>query len=122
MNRSSFVVGRFTTLFSAVAFTVSFSASASGQEAKLKAMLPEVFGKCAAHYRALDAAATPLMNSGDPAKTVPRGDKPHAERLVPHGWDAKTGKLDMRSIYWWTSGHFVSKSGINTISLFSTTA
>ena len=106
MNRFSFVVGRFTTLFSAVAFYVSFSASASGQEAKLKAILPEVFGKCAAHYRALDAAATPLMNSGDPAKTVPRGDKPHAERLVPHGWDAKTGKLDMRSIYWWTSGHF----------------
>ena len=78
----------------------------SAQEGKLRAMLPEVFAKCAAHYRALDAAATPLMNSGDPAKTVPRGNKPHAERLVPHGWDAKTGKLDMRSIYWWTSGHF----------------
>ena len=78
----------------------------SAQEGKLRAMLPEVFAKCAAHYRALDAAATPLMNSGDSAKTVPRGNKPHAERLVPHGWDAKTGKLDMRSIYWWTSGHF----------------
>jgi len=81
-------------------------ALASPQEERLRASLPEVFSQSAAHYRALDAAATPLMNSGDAREAVPRGDKPHGERRVPHGWNAKSGKLDMRSIYWWTSGHF----------------
>ena len=78
------------------------AATACPCEAKLQAMLPDVFAKSAAHYRAIDAAATPLMNSGDASKEA----KPHGERLVPHGWNAKSGKLDMRSIYWWTSGHF----------------
>ena len=78
------------------------SALAGPQEARLQAMLPDVFARSAAHYRALDAAATPLMNSGDAS----REKKPFGERQVPHGWNAKTGKLDMRSIYWWTSGHF----------------
>ena len=79
---------------------------ASPGEAELAAKLPAIFEKSAAHYRAIDAAATPLMNSGNPKDTVPDGDKPHGERLVPHGWDAKNGTPDMRSIYWWTSGHF----------------
>ena len=79
---------------------------ASPGEIELDKKLPVVFEKSAAHYRAIDAAATPLMNSGDPKEAVPHGDKPHGERRVPHGWDAKNGKLDMRSIYWWTSGHF----------------
>ena len=84
--------------------TVLFAAAmACPQEASLKAMLPDVFAKSAAHYRAIDAAATPLMNAGDAKK---RGNKPHGERQVPHGWKAKAGRLDMRSIYWWTSGHF----------------
>ena len=101
------IAGRFGVLFSTLfAASAAFAAPDCGQEAKLREMLPEVFAKCAAHYRALDAAATPLMNSGDPEMTVPRGHKPHGERLVPHGWNAKTDKLDMRSIYWWTSGHF----------------
>ena len=78
------------------------SALAGPQEARLQAMLPGVFARSAAHYRALDAAATPLMNSGDASMEK----KPFGERQVPHGWNAKTGKLDMRSIYWWTSGHF----------------
>ena len=78
----------------------------AGDEAELRAKLPEIFAKSAAHYRALDAAATPLMNSGRAGSAVPHGAKPHGERRVPHGWNAKTGKLDMRSIYWWTSGHF----------------
>ena len=78
------------------------AATACPCEAKLQAMLPDVFAKSAAHYRAIDASATPLMNSGDASKEA----KPHGERLVPHGWNAKSGKLDMRSIYWWTSGHF----------------
>ena len=60
----------------------------------LKDRLPEVFAKAAERYRALDAEATPLMNSGD------------KKAMVPHGWKADKGKLDMRSIYWWTSGHF----------------
>ena len=66
-------------------------------EAELKARLPDIFAKSAAHYKALDAVATPLM----------RDEK--GGLRTPHGilrW--KTGKceLDMRSIYWWTSGHF----------------
>jgi len=72
------------------------------QEAELRAKLPDVFARSAAHYRAIDAAATPLMNARNAAKEK----KPFGERQVPHGWRAKDGKLDMRSIYWWTSGHF----------------
>ena len=67
------------------------------QEPELKARLPEIFAKSAAHYRALDAAATPLMKDAQ------------GGLRTPHGWlKRKTGKaeLDMRSIYWWTSGHF----------------
>ena len=67
------------------------------QEAELKARLPDIFAKSAAHYRALDAAATPLMKDE-------KGDF-----RLPHGWRKwKTGKdeLDMRSIYGWTAGHF----------------
>ena len=67
------------------------------QEAELKAKLPEIFAKSAAHYRALDAAATPLMHN----------DK--GEALMPQGWNKwQTGRdeLDMREIHWWTSGHF----------------
>ena len=79
---------------------------ASPGEIELDKKLPVVFEKSAAHYRAIDAAASPFMDKGDVKETVPHGDKPHGERLVPHGWDAKNGKLDMRSIYWWTSGHF----------------
>ena len=75
-------------------------------EAKLAASLPEIFSAAAAHYKALDAAATPLMRAGKEGEPVPHGEKPHAELRVPHGWKAKTGELDMRSIYWWTSGHF----------------
>ena len=73
------------------------SALAVPGEGELKAMLPEIFAKSAAHYRALDAAATPLMK-----------DEKGSFRL-PHGWRKwKTGKdeLDMRSVYGWTAGHF----------------
>ena len=66
-------------------------------EVEFAARLPEIFAKSAAHYKALDAAAKPLM----------KDEK--GELRTPHGilkW--KTGKpeLDMRSIYWWTTGHF----------------
>ncbi len=80
----------------------SLSCFASVGEADLTSRLPDIFAKSAAHYRAIDAAATPLMNSGDAAAEK----KPFGERRVPHGWDAKKGRPDMRSIYWWTSGHF----------------
>lgn len=76
---------------------LAVAACLTPQEVELKAKLPEIFAKSAAHYRALDAAATPLMHDAD--------GKPR----VPHGWRKwKTGKdeLDMREIYWWTSGHF----------------
>ena len=79
-----------TTLILAAALTVP-------GEAELMARLPEVFAKSAAHYKALDAAATPLMRN---AKGKPR---------TPHGiltWETGKPDLDMRSIYWWTSGHY----------------
>ncbi len=64
-------------------------------EAALKAKLPEIFAKAAAHYKALDAAATPLMDQGK-----------DGIKQVPHGFDRKARKLDMRAITWWTSGHY----------------
>ena len=63
-------------------------------EAELAAKLPDIFAKSAAHYRALDAAATPLMKDAK------------GELRTPHGYRRDTGELDMRSIYWWTAGHF----------------
>lgn len=69
--------------------------AASAQEVQLKEKLPEIFARSAEHYKALDAAATPLMEEG--------GD---CHMQVPHGFDRKTRKLDMRNINWWTSGHY----------------
>jgi len=66
-------------------------------EAELAAKLPEIFAKSAAHYRALDAAVTPLMKGADGVHRVPRG------------WNRwRTGKdeYDMRSAFDWTAGHF----------------
>ena len=91
------------TILAAALFSVAVAADAKICDGNaLKARLPSIFAKSAAHYRALDAAATPLMNVGNAAKE----EKPFGERRVPHGWRAETGELDMRSIYWWTSGHF----------------
>ena len=78
-----------------ISAVLAAAALACPQEAKLKAMLPEVFEKSVAHYRAIDAAATPLMDKGEDGM-----------KRVPHGWNAKEGKPDMRSIRWWTSGHY----------------
>ena len=61
---------------------------------ELKAKLPEIFAKSAAHYKALDAAATPLMKKAD--GTV----------MVPQGFRRNKRELDMRKIQWWTSGHY----------------
>ena len=65
-------------------------------EAELKGQIPSIFAKCAAHYRALDAAATPLMKDA----------KLRGGYGTPHGWKREKGELDMRSLYWWTAGHF----------------
>ena len=75
----------------------AFAASEWAPEDELLGKLPEIFAKSAAHYKALDAAATPLMKDEQ------------GEFRTPHGWNKwRTGKdeLDMRSIYWWTSGHY----------------
>ena len=69
----------------------------TAQESELRAALPEIFAKSAAHYKALDAAATPLM----------KDEK--GQLRTPHGilrWKTGKNELDMRSIYGWTSGHF----------------
>ena len=72
------------------------AAVAVAGEAELVEKLPGIFAKSAAHYRALDAAATPLMKD---AKGVMR---------TPHGWLGWKGKreLDMRPAKWWTAGHY----------------
>ena len=78
-------------------FLCSHAAVFVPHEADFVARLPEVVAKCAAHYKALDAAATPLM----------RNEKGEPQCL--HGWlEWKTGerKVDMRNIYCWTSGHY----------------
>ena len=77
---------------------------ASPQEAELGARLPRIFERSAAQYKLLDAAAAPLADSGRGMKAAQ--GRPNARSAVPHSWNAKTGKLDMRSVYWWTSGHF----------------
>ena len=64
-------------------------------EAALKAQLPEIFSKAAAHYKALDAVATPLMK--DPKLRGGCGT-PHSLK------DDKS--LHICSIYWWTAGHY----------------
>ena len=66
----------------------------AGNEAALEAALPRIFGECAAHYRAIDAATVPLAKGAD------------GKELFPHGFKAAAGEYDMRSIFWWTSGHF----------------
>ena len=92
---------RFVFLLSCVASIVpGFSMFASPQaamsdEAELAAALPGIFEQAAAHYRALDAAATPLMHGG-----------PDGAPQVPHGFKRVEGCLDMQPVYWWTAGHF----------------
>ena len=87
--------------------TIMLAATLAAQEAELETKLPAVVEQCAAQYRALDKAATPLRKDTNwkPEKT-PHGAKPNGDLRTPHGWNRKTGKIDMRSIYWWTAGHF----------------
>jgi len=71
-------------------------------EAELAANLPAIFAKSATHYRALDAAATPLMK----VRSKSEAGRSVEELRIPHGFDRAKKSLDMRSIYWWTAGHY----------------
>ena len=68
--------------------------SAESEEAALKAALPETFAKSAAHYKALDAAATPLSKGAD--GTI----------RYPHRYDRDKGEYSMHSQFGWTAGHY----------------
>ena len=69
----------------------------SPEEKALAQKLPEIFAKSADHYRALDAAATPLMKDEDGALRAPHGIL---------AWKTGRNDLNMSSIYGWTAGHF----------------
>jgi len=70
----------------------------------LSSRLPSIFARSAAHYRELDAKATPLRK-GEMSK---RKGRHNSDIYVPYSWKKSDGQgvLDMRPIYWWTSGHF----------------
>ena len=85
---------RTTMALSGLILVMAAFGSDGAQEAAREKALPGIFARSAAHYRALDAAATPLAKSADGKKD-----------LYPHGYRADKGSLDMRSIFWWTSGH-----------------
>lgn len=63
------------------------------EELALKARLPDIFAKAAAHYKALAAAATPLMRNAKGKFRIPRSWSPE-RGLVMHGADD------------WTCGHY----------------
>ena len=77
-----------------VKMTMTFSVAGDNAEAALANALPEIFTKSAAHYTALDAAASKLC--------------PDAEGrvVIPHGFDRKTRRHDMKELEWWTVGHY----------------
>ena len=66
------------------------AASPSAREAALVRRLPEIFAKCAARYRAIDAEASKMSKGA----------------TVPHGWRQSDGRLDMRPVRGWTAGHY----------------
>lgn len=81
-------------MFIATVMIAAVCAANLPAEHKLAAELPGIFAKAVEHYKALDAAATPLMKDE-------RG-----MMRTPHGYLRDQKKLDMRSIFWWTAGHF----------------
>ena len=88
-----------------IATVMLAAAMLTPREMELKAKLPEIFERSAAHYKALDAAATPLRKG----KMSNRKGRHNSDLYIPHGWNKwKTGKdeLDMRPIFWWTAGHY----------------
>ena len=79
-------------LFSSVPFLCNALSPSHSQ--KLKAALPEIFAKSAAHYRALDAAAAPRMWN--------KNGKP----MIPRGFDHEKREITMDPIHGWRTGHF----------------
>ena len=85
MKKRMFIIG----------FVLAFCCVTEGSGIKeLKDRLPEILAKSAAHYKALDAAVTPLMKNAD------------GMMMVPQGYKRDKKMYDMRGIEWWTSGHF----------------
>ena len=81
-------------MLSSVALSAMCAMADCEKESSLEKALPDIFEKSAAHYRAMESAASLLAKGAD------------GKDLFPHGYKAATGKYDMRSIFWWTSGHF----------------
>ena len=81
-------------MIATIGLVVACCAAPTKEELALKAKLPAIFAKAAEHYRALDAAATPLM----------RDEK--GGLRTPHGFKRDKRELDMRKNTWWTAGHF----------------
>ena len=73
----------------------SLSAMADAREDALRASLLDVFTKSAEHYRALESAASALMDKG-----------PGGTKQMPYGYNRAKRELDMRPLDWWTNGHF----------------
>ena len=63
-------------------------------EKRLSSILPSIIERSEAQYRRLENDAQKV-----------RVDKDGSHR-IPHGYIAAENKLDMRPIFWWTSGHF----------------
>ena len=86
-----------TSFIALTSMTAALCAAAANQgpaEAELRARLPEIFAKSAAHYKALDAAATPLMKDAN------------GNMRYPHGFKRDTRELKMHNVRAWTAGHF----------------
>ena len=82
------------SLLAASAFW-AFCCVAEGTElARLKSKLPEIFAKSAAHYKALDAAATAVMYNTN------------GMVMLPRGYNRTLKRLTIREITCWTSGHY----------------
>ena len=81
-------------LCAAAAAMCAVVGAGESREAELRAKLPDVFARSAAHYKALDEAATPLM----------KGKK--GEMRYPHGFNRDKGEIKMYHVRAWTAGHF----------------
>ena len=80
--------------FAAVIAFSGLSFAQTEDEKRLSSILPAIIERSEAQYRRLENAAQKV-----------RVDKDGSHR-IPHGYIAAENKLDMRAIFWWTSGHF----------------
>ena len=78
----------------ATAMCAAADGKGTAQEAELRSKLPGMFARSADHYKALDAAATPLMKDAD------------GNMRYPHGFNREKGEIKMYRIKSWTAGHF----------------